>query len=104
MGPEAGSGGRMAPEAATDLSALTRRVRRHVVRMVYEAKSGHIGGSLSATEIMAVLYGRLLRHDPRRPDWPERDRFIMSKGHCTPVQYAILGAYGYLPAPELSTF
>ena len=94
----------MVTAEATDLDALTRRVRRHIVRMVYEAKSGHIGGSLSATEIMAVLYGRILRHDPQRPDWPERDRLIMSKGHCTPVQYATLAEFGYLPVPELATF
>jgi transketolase len=94
----------MVIETATDLEALTRRVRRHIVRMVYGAKSGHIGGSMSSAEIMAVLYGRIMRHDPRRPDWPERDRFIMSKGHCTPVQYAILAEFGYLPVEELDTF
>jgi transketolase len=94
----------MVTETANDLQALTRRVRRHIVRMVYGAKSGHIGGSLSAAEILAVLYGRILRHDPRRPDWPERDRFIMSKGHCTPLQYAILAEFGYLPVEELDTF
>src|SRR5262245_51002707 len=87
-----------------DLSALTQRVRRHIVKMVYEAKSGHIGGSMSSTEIMAVLYGRVMRHDPKRPDWPERDRLIMSKGHCTPVLYATLAEMGYLPVDELSTF
>jgi transketolase len=72
--------------------------------MVYGAQSGHIGGSFSAADIMAVLYTRLLRHDPQRPDWPERDRFIMSKGHCTPVQYALLAEMGYLPVEELATF
>ena len=72
--------------------------------MVYEAKSGHIGGSLSATDILAVLYGNVLKHDPTRPDWPDRDRFIMSKGHCTPVQYAVLAEHGYLPVDELETF
>ena len=72
--------------------------------MVYGAKSGHIGGSLSATDILAVLYGNVLKHDPTRPDWPDRDRFIMSKGHCTPVQYAVLAEHGYLPVDELETF
>jgi transketolase len=94
----------MVASAGTDLQALTRRVRQHIVRMVYEAKSGHIGGSMSSTDIMAVLYGRILQHDPKRPDWPERDRFIMSKGHCTPAQYAILAEFGYFPVEELSTF
>lgn len=94
----------MVTDVETDLQALTRRMRRNIVRMVYEAKSGHIGGSMSSAEILAVLYGRILKHDPQRPDWPERDRFIMSKGHCTPVQYAVLAEYGYLPVEELTTF
>ena len=94
----------MVIETQHDLATLTARVRSHVIRMVFEAQSGHIGGSLSATEIMAVLYTRVLRHDPARPDWPERDRFIMSKGHCTPVQYALLAELGYFPTDELSTF
>ncbi len=72
--------------------------------MVYEAKSGHPGGSLSATDILTVLYSKVLRHDPQRPDWPERDRFVMSKGHCTPVQYALLAELGYIPIEELDTF
>jgi transketolase len=72
--------------------------------MVYEAKSGHPGGSLSATDILTVLYAKVLRHDPQRPDWPERDRFVMSKGHCTPVQYSILAEMGYIPIEELATF
>ena len=91
-------------ERDTDLTALGRRIRRHVVRMVYDAKSGHIGGSLSAVEIMSVLYCRIMDHDPERPDWPARDRFVMSKGHCTPVQYALLAELGYFPVEELDTF
>ncbi len=94
----------MVAVTTTDLQSLTRRVRRHIVSMVYTAKSGHIGGSMSSTEILSVLYGRILKHDPARPDWPERDRFIMSKGHCTPLQYAILAESGYIPVEELSTF
>ena len=87
-----------------DLAALTRRIRRHIVQMVYDAKSGHIGGSLSAVEIITVLYARIMRHDPQRPDWPERDRFILSKGHACPVLYATLAEQGYLPVEELTTF
>lgn len=79
-------------------------MRRHVVQMVYGAKSGHIGGSLSATDLMSVLYTKFLRHDPENPFWHERDRFIMSKGHCTPVQYALLSELGYFPTDELDTF
>ena len=94
----------MVTSTPVDLPSLTRRVREHVLRMVYGAQSGHIGGSFSAADIMAVLYTEVLRHDPQRPDWPQRDRFIMSKGHCTPVQYAILAEMGYFPVEELSTF
>ncbi len=90
--------------AGDDLDALIRRVRQHIVRMVFEASSGHIGGSMSAAEIMSVLYTRVLRHDPQRPDWPGRDRFVMSKGHATPVQYALLAELGYFPVEELRTF
>lgn len=91
-------------ESPADLAGLTRRIRRHVVQMVYNAKSGHIGGSLSSTDLLAVLYSKFLRHDPQNPTWHERDRFVMSKGHCTPVQYAILAEFGYIPVEELETF
>ena len=94
----------LATETSADLAGLTRRVRRHIVQMVYGAKSGHIGGSLSSTDLMSVLYTRFLRHDPENPLWHERDRFIMSKGHCTPVQYALLAELGYFPTQELDTF
>ncbi|MCH2658141.1 MAG: transketolase [Dehalococcoidia bacterium] len=83
---------------------LAANVRRHIVKMVYSAKSGHIGGSLSSTDLMAVLYSKYLKHDPENPNWNDRDRFIMSKGHCTPVQYAILAERGYFPIDELKTF
>ena len=94
----------MVTETQSELVDLTGRIRRHVVRMVYGAKSGHIGGSLSAADIMSVLYAKVLPHDPANPDWPDRDRFIMSKGHCTPVQYALLAELGYLPVEELASF
>ncbi len=89
---------------STDLAALTRRIRRHVVQMVYDAQSGHIGGSLSSTELLAVLYGKFLRNDPGDPTRHARDRLVMSKGHCTPVQYAILAEFGYISVSELATF
>jgi transketolase len=79
-------------------------MRRNIVQMVYGVQSGHIGGSLSATDIVAVLYSSVMRHDPQRPDWADRDRFVLSKGHCTPVQYAALAEFGYIPTEELSTF
>ena len=72
--------------------------------MLHEAASGHPGGSLSAVEIVTALYfGGVLRHDPENPEWPERDRFVLSKGHGVPVQYAALALAGYFPVDELST-
>lgn len=72
--------------------------------MIYAGQSGHPGGSLSAVEIVAALYLRIMRHDPQHADWPERDRFILSKAHTVPVLYAILAECGYLPVEELKTF
>ena len=72
--------------------------------MTHAAASGHPGGSLSAVEIVAALYLRVLRHDPASPVWPDRDRFILSKAHAVPVLYAFLAECGYLPFEELLTF
>ena len=72
--------------------------------MTHAAASGHPGGSLSAVEIVAALYLRVLRHDPASPTWPDRDRFILSKAHAVPVLYAFLAECGYLPFEELLTF
>ena len=90
-----------------DLAALRGRataIRRHIVEMLAEAASGHPGGSLSAVEIVTALYfGGFLRYDPQNPEWPDRDRFILSKGHGVPVQYAALAEAGFLPHAELKT-
>ncbi|MGH7474992.1 MAG: transketolase [Longimicrobiales bacterium] len=90
-----------------DLTALRKRatqIRRHIIDMIAEAGSGHPGGSLSAVEIVTALYfGGFLRYDPRRPEWAERDRFILSKGHGVPVQYAALAEAGFFPVAELRT-
>ena len=64
------------------LAAIAKRMRRTVIEMITEAKSGHPGGSLSAVEIVVTLYFDVLRHDPANPQWPDRDRFILSKGHA----------------------
>ena len=72
--------------------------------MTFAAQSGHPGGSLSAVEILAALYLRVMRHDPANPDWQDRDRFILSKAHATPVLYAFLAECGYLREEELLTF
>ncbi len=86
------------------LRAMATQIRRHIVEMLAEAASGHPGGSLSAVEIVTALYfGGFLRYDPQHPDWPDRDRFILSKGHGVPVQYAALAEAGFLPVSELKT-
>jgi transketolase len=84
-----------------ELQAIAKQIRRHIVEMTGAAKSGHPGGSLSAVEILVTLFfGGVLRHDPKRPDWPERDRFILSKGHGAPALYAVLAECGYEAAPR----
>jgi len=86
------------------LETVARRVRQHIVRMTAAAGSGHPGGSLSCVEILVALYFHVLRHDPQNPYWPQRDRFVLSKGHATPAYYGVLAEAGYLPAQELLTF
>jgi transketolase len=79
-------------------------IRKSILTMIYRAGSGHPGGSLGATEIVVALYYHLMRHDPGRPNWPQRDRFILSKGHCSPVIYAVLADCGYFPKADLDAF
>ena len=80
------------------------QMRRDIVEMIAEAGSGHPGGSLSAADIVATLYfGGIMRHDPQDPAWADRDRFILSKGHAAPVQYAALAEAGYFGRSHLST-
>ena len=87
-----------------DLREKARLVRRDIVTMVHRANSGHVGGSLSATEIMIVLYHETMRVDAANPRWGARDRFVLSKGHCTPVLYAVLAQRGFFPSEDLQTF
>lgn len=86
-----------------ELRAIATQIRRRIVEMIGAAKSGHPGGSLSAVEILVQLYFNVMRHDPAKPDWPDRDRFILSKGHAAPVLYAVLAECGYTPAEQLNT-
>lgn len=83
------------------IEAAARSMRCAIIEMLAFAGSGHPGGSLSAADILATLYFGVMRHDPSRPDWPERDRFILSKGHAAPVLYAALAQAGYISAEEL---
>ncbi len=86
-----------------DMEAIARKLRRHIISMIGGAASGHPGGSLSAVEIITALYFRILRQKPDDPCWPNRDRFILSKGHAAPLLYAALAERGYFPVDELLT-
>jgi len=80
------------------------QIRRLVVRMAYQSQTAHVGGGLSASDILACLYFDALRVRPQEPDWPARDRFILSKGHAAAVWYAALALRGYFPLDELATY
>ncbi len=89
---------------AARVRAAASQMRRDILSMLAEAGSGHPGGSLSAADVVATLYfGGILRHDPSNPSAPERDRFILSKGHAAPVLYAALAEDGYFPKEWLPT-
>jgi transketolase len=86
-----------------ELAAISKSMRRSVIEMITEAKSGHPGGSLSAVEILVTLFFDVLRHDPANPKWKDRDHFILSKGHACPILYAVMAECGYCPKDELNT-
>ena len=73
-------------KSAAECRVFAKSLRLTALRMVHEAKTAHIGGSLSMADLLAALYGDILRIDPARPDWPDRDRFILSKGHAATAQ------------------
>jgi len=84
-----------------DTEKLALSIRKHAVMMAHLGKSSHIGSILSIADIVAVLYGKILRKRPQEPDWPDRDRFILSKGHAGAGVYAALAETGYFPADWL---
>lgn len=86
-----------------ELEQIALRLRRHVIEMICRSQSGHPGGSLSAADIVAVLYFYKLSHRPKEPSWKDRDRFVMSKGHAAPVLYAALAEAGYFSMSHLKT-
>ena len=83
------------------LKEHAKAVRRNIIKMLLEAKSGHSGGSLDMADIFTALYFHLMRHDPANPLWPDRDRLILSAGHICPVRYAAMAEAGYFPRAEL---
>jgi transketolase len=91
------------PAVIRRLQRQARLLRQDVIRMTHAARSGHPGGALSAADVVTALYFKVLRLDPSRPDWPDRDRFVLSKGHACPLWYAALAERGYFPVDELLT-
>ncbi|HEV3122351.1 MAG TPA: transketolase [Isosphaeraceae bacterium] len=92
------------PANLDDLKARAKVIRADILRMTTEAGSGHPSSSLSAVEVAVALYfGGYLRYDAKNPHWPDRDRFILSKGHAAPLLYAALAEAGYFPKPEIMT-
>jgi transketolase len=86
------------------IKALAKQIRMDSLQMCHDAKSAHIGSCLSCADVLAVLYGEILRVNPVDPEWPERDRFILSKGHACAALYAVLAERGFFPKARLKNF
>lgn len=87
-----------------ELSIIADKVRKNALTAVYSAQSGHPGGSLSSADIMTLLYFEVMNIDPKNPKDPDRDRFVLSKGHCAPALYSVLAERGFLPVEDIKTF
>lgn len=90
-------------ELVRELGEKAITVRQEIIKMTSNANSGHLGGSLSCVDVLVALYFHQLKCNPQNPSWPDRDRFILSKGHAAPALYATLALKGYLPKEELGT-
>ena len=88
----------------TELQEIARKIRVGIIDAVYSANSGHPGGSLSIADVLAYLYFEEMNVDPKNPQWPGRDRLVLSKGHCAPGLYSALAQRGYFPVEDLKTF
>ena len=86
------------------LKLIATEIRKDIVDIVYNAQSGHPGGSLSCADILTVLYFRQMRIREKQPKWEDRDRFVLSKGHCSPALYATLARRGFFDLDDLKTF
>ncbi|MBV8748974.1 MAG: transketolase [Candidatus Eremiobacteraeota bacterium] len=95
--------GSLAPERVAELERHANDIRQGIIRSLLAAGSGHSGGSLDMADIFAALYFHVMRHDPKNPDWPERDRLLLSCGHIAPVRYSAMAYAGYFPVEELLT-
>jgi transketolase len=95
--------GSLAPERLTELHEHANDVRQGIIRSLVAAGSGHSAGSLDMADVFTALYFHVMRHDPKRPEWPERDRLLLSCGHIAPVRYSAMAYAGYFPVEELLT-
>ncbi len=92
---------RCSEDKIKELEAKAKEIRRLIIQMLVKAGSGHPGGSLSSTDLITALFFCVLKHDPKNPTWPQRDRFHMSKGHSCPLWYAVLAESGYFSKDKL---
>ena len=93
----------LSPERLTELQEHANDVRQGIIRSLVAAGSGHSAGSLDMADVFTALYFHIMRHDPKRPEWPQRDRLLLSCGHIAPVRYSAMAYAGYLPVEELLT-
>lgn len=91
-------------KTSSDTRKLAKALRAHVLKMTHKARASHVGSCLSCADLLAVLYGAVLRVDPKRPSWPERDRFLLSKGHAGAVVFAALAESGFFPRDWLERY
>lgn len=94
----------MEKQLKKQLQITATNIRKNIIEAVYSASSGHPGGSLSIAEVLAFLYFHKMNIDPKNPKWPDRDRFVLSKGHCAPGVYSALALRGYFPLEEIKHF
>ena len=94
----------LSKEHLAQIEKIAARVRAHVLIATHHAQGGHVGGPLSCTDMLVALYFHILRIDPSRPDWEDRDRFILSKGHSSVALYAVMAECGFFPTEEMLTF
>ncbi|MDD5152675.1 MAG: transketolase [Candidatus Pacebacteria bacterium] len=93
----------LSDDKITFLEEKALEIRKSIVEMLMEAKSGHTAGSLGMADVFSAFYFHILKHDPRNPSWEERDRLVLSNGHICPVLYAAMAHSGYFPVEELKT-
>jgi transketolase len=93
----------LSPEHRKELELKANDVRQGIIRSLLAAGSGHSAGSLDMADIFTALYGTIMRHDPKNPEWPDRDRLLLSCGHITPVRYSAMAYFDYFPVAELLT-